>query len=228
MLRIFILVFLTLYAALGSIYCQNDIKNNFSIKLGHSLSVTQWGLSPLSETRRLEDRSINDVFFNIQYAFKLKKNRLNCGIQFIQKGFKTNYERKRVNNKESVYYEHRLFYMELPINYEYVLKKNSFIGGIVFSYLYDDIWRFSDIQTFYDNIGNINTIYNSNYSQQFPFYDRYNVIDFGVSLGYARKINNSLSFEFVIQKHFINVDNWNTLDLRYNLCFLTGIRYKPF
>jgi len=59
--------------SMKSTYGQINLKNNLSVKVGHSLSVTQWGLSPLSVTRRLEDRSINGIFFNVQYAFKIKR-----------------------------------------------------------------------------------------------------------------------------------------------------------
>jgi len=149
-------------------------------------------------------------------------------LQLIQKGFLTNYEKNRAANKEVVYYEHRLFYLELPINYVIEGKKNSFISGLIVSYLYDDIWRFSHVQTFYNNSGGVTTIFNVNDAKQFPFFDRYNIFDFGLNLGFSRKINESLSFEFTIQKHFLNVDNWKTEDLRYNLCFLTGLRYNPF
>jgi len=226
-LKIFFIHILSFFTV-NVIYSQANIKKHLSVKVGHSLSVTQWGLNPLSETRRLNDRSINGIFFNLQYAFEIKRKKFNIGLQLTQKGFLTNYERKRVYNDEVVYYEHRLFYLELPINYKIESKKNSFISGLIFSYLYDDIWRFSDVQTFYDKNGNVTSIYNSNYTKPFPYFDRYNVFDFGLNVGYARKINESLDFEFTIQKHFINVDNWHTEDLKYNLCFLTGLRYKPF
>ncbi|MCF8255502.1 MAG: hypothetical protein K9I36_07115 [Bacteroidia bacterium] len=203
--------------------------NNLTIKIGHSISVTQWGLSPFSETRRWEDRSVNSIFFNIEYSFKIRKNaNISTGLQSVEKGFITEYEFNYPRFNDKIAYQYRLFYLELPINYIYKKNKNSLIGGVIFSYLYDDIYRFSDKQTIYDNSGKPKMWFNSNYSHRFNYYDRYNRFDFGLNLGYSRQFLKYFDLEFTIQKHFINVDNWNSHDLRYNLSFLTGIRYRIF
>jgi len=203
--------------------------NGLSIKMGHSISVTQWGLSPFSETRRWEDRSVNSIFLNLEYAFKIRKNaKISIGLQSVEKGFITEYEFNYPRFNDKISYQYRLFYLELPINYVYKREKNSLIGGLIFSYLYDDIYRLSVKQTIYDNSGNAKTWFNSNYSYRFPFYNRYKRFDFGINLGYSRQFLKDFELEFTLQKHFVNVDNWNSLDLKYNLSFLTGIRYRIF
>ena len=216
------------FGFLNTIDAQNRFLKNVSIKIGHSNSVTQWGLSPFSEARRFKDRSVNSVFFNIQYSIPIKKFYLSIGLQNIEKGFITSYQVQRPNFLNKISYQYRLYYVELPISVNIPIKKTSLIFGIIGSYLYDDIYRVSDVQTIYDQFGNPKVWFNSNYSYQFPFYDRYKKWDFGLNAGISRRINRSFDVELSVQKHFIDVDNWHSLDLRYNLCILTGIRYRPF
>jgi len=201
-----------------------NIQDRISFKTGYSFSITQAGQSPFSETRRWYDRSINSVFFNLQYAQPIKKGELSIGLQIVEKGFKTSF--KSLPDPIFEYelaYQYRLYYVEMPVNYVYYFNKNSLILGIVTSFLYDDSYRFREIDVL--KLNNKTTIYESNYASQYPYFDRFKQWDFGINIGLSRKLTNSIDLECTLQKHLINVDTWNHKDLAYNLCVLIGFRY---
>jgi len=223
------LLLMVIFFTNNLVYCQSFL-NRFSFKVGYSLSVTQLGESPFSETRRLNDRSINSVSFNMQFLQPIQKETaITIGIQTVQKGFRNNVDEISPGAPFQFvkWDEYQLNYIEVPINYIFTFSKNfTFIGGIVFSYLYENTYRHKEEQIVAYVLPP--TYYEINDAGPYVWKNRFNKFDFGVNAGISRKIVKHFELELSVQRHFINVDNWNTQDLRYNLSFLLGVRYYLF
>ena len=210
--------------------CQNIFSQNIlervSFKTGYSLSVTQWGLSPFSETRRWNDRSIQSIFFNLQYLQPINKySVITIGVQTIQKGFRNSIAVSVPGTFQfSQEYQYQLNYIEMPINYIRKINNYSLIGGVIISYMYEHSYRFKEDDILFRQ-GSSPVYYRSNYSTAFAYSDRFNKWDLGMNLGVSGKLYKNVELEITVQKHFINVDNWNTKDIKYNLSILGGVRY---
>lgn len=201
-----------------------EFKDRLSIKVGFSNSTQLWGYTPFSHIRPPE-KSIQSIFFNVQYAQPItKKSDITIGFQTMEKGFRSTYISDfDPTSQFSQTYEYRLSYIELPINYIYHWKKYSFIGGAIVSYMWEDAYRFKEIDILKNN--NKTITYYSNYSTPFIYHDRFIRWDFGINIGIARKIYKNFDIELTMQEHYVDYDKWKTRDLVFNECFLLGVRY---
>jgi hypothetical protein len=195
---------------------------HFSIKTGFSHSTQAANISPVAHIRPIE-KSIQSVFINVQYTIPIKKNELNVGLQLIEKGYRTEYDINENNLFEHTDYQNSLSYIELPINYLWVIKKINFITGVIFSYMYDCNYRIKQTGI---NYGNPNIIFATNFSDTYNVKNvRYNDLDFGVNIGFSKVIYENIEIELTAQKHFIRIDKLRQRDLIYNTSLLLGIRY---
>jgi hypothetical protein len=222
-MRNLILTSLVLITSIAKLLAQSNPPFSWTFKTGYSLSVTQLGTTPFSETRRWGARGVHSLFFNTEIEYSFGNIGLSSGLQYIEKGFNTSYSSYSQFITEHISYQYRLHYLEVPINLKI---KKRLIVGIIGSFLFDDDFRY----TFKQTVTSSGTVrrYQYEVASQFPFHERYKQFDLGINLGYNLRLTNDLSCEINIQKHFVNIDNWNSVDLRYNLCFLVGLRYYPF
>ncbi|MBC7384010.1 MAG: PorT family protein [Bacteroidia bacterium] len=204
--------------------------SRFSIYSGMSLSITQWGLSPISEIRKW-DRGIASLCLGIKYYQPLKKNGVSIGLSLIEKGFRTDYTLSNVATMASVAYQYRLHYIELPILYHFNIKSNwlkkfSFYSGASLGYLFKDDFRVREA----DIIQLVNKpkpiIGYFNLSDSYQWGNRFRKWDIGIIIGTKYHFKELLDIEFSIQKGLIKVDKLEEIDLAYNLTFNLGISYR--
>jgi hypothetical protein len=221
MIKYILSIFLLLFYLKGS---SQNLLDRISFKVGFSNSTQVWGYTPFDHIRPPE-KSIQSVFFNLQYEQPItKKSYITIGLQTLEKGYRTTY----TSDPDPVFqytqtYEYRLSYIELPINYVYHWKKYSFIGGTIISYMWQDAYRFKEIDVL--NRNNKTTTYYSNYATPYTAPDRFIRWDFGVNIGIARKIYKNFDIELTMQEHYVDFDKWKSRDLVFNECFLLGVRY---
>jgi hypothetical protein len=166
---------------------------------------------------------VHSMFFNSEINYTIGKFDFSTGVQYVEKGFNTNFISYTSSITQHTTYQYRLHYLEVPFNFKI---KKKFILGIIGSYLFDDDYRYAFKQTQFKPDGEKRYQYEVAY--QFPFPERYKQFDFGINVGYNYRFSDALSAEITIQKHLINIDKWNSIDLRYNFCLLAGLRYNPF
>lgn len=206
-----------------------QIKENFSIKLGYSLSAQNWTDNFDIGSYRNPDNAIKALFGCLEYnQFINDKSKLSFGLQYVQKGFQSEYNIKTPYNNINVAYSNRLNYLELPIHYEklvYTSKRFYNIKlklGLVTSYLIssnyhfreqDDLLRFGSVlHTFYTNYAMNDT-------------ERYNRFDLGYSIGLVSSLSKYFDLDFTVEKGFIQPKNWPYSDMKYQQSFLLGIKY---
>jgi hypothetical protein len=199
--------------------------DRLSFKTGIANSTQCSGLSPFDHIKPPE-RSIQSVFFNLQYSqFINDYLDVTIGMQLIEKGFRVDYGFLVPNRfSKAAGYQYRFNYVELPANCVWHVGKYLFTGGALISYMYEQNYRFREIDVVYSPTKTATT-FESTYSTSEAYSARFKKWDFGINLGVGRKIHKDFEIELTAQKHFVNVDNWQTRDIVYNYCFLFGIRY---
>jgi hypothetical protein len=204
-----------------------SFKEKVSFKAAYTLSLTQFGVSPFSDTRPLRT-GVSSVIFNVQFAEPIGENaQLSVGIQFAERGFKHLWIFQ--NRRDTLYstYQQRLQYIELPITYSYHYKKWGVIVGVTASYLYH-----SDHRTYYDLARYTPSggmyLYSVRYMAVPHSKDRFNRLDVGGVVGVSRNIYSAIDLEFLAQKQFIFADAKfpNSEDIAYFITLSAGIRYR--
>jgi hypothetical protein len=201
-----------------------NIPDRISISMGGSYSLTQLGVSPLSEMRRWYDRGLASPYLYIEYAQPLKHNELTIGIQIIEKGFNTSIKSPPSPTFEfEEAYQYRLSYIELPVQYRFTAHKYQFSCGAYASFLYDDTYRYNNTSVIKANPPSYNSFITA---MQYPHPERFKSYDAGIRLGVSRMLLPSLFIDLSYQKGLVDADNRNSVDLRYNTSFLLGLKYK--
>lgn len=208
---------------------RSQVRNNFSIKIGYSISSQNWTDNFDIGSYRNPNNAIKALFGCLEYNQPLNDNsKLSFGLQYVQKGFQAEYNIKSPDINVNVAYSNRLNYLELPIHYEkLVFTGKRFYNiklklGLVASYLIssnyhfreqDDLLRFGSVlHTFYTNYAMDDT-------------ERYNRFDLGYSIGLVSSLSKHFDLDFTVEKGFIQPKNWPYSDMKYQQSFLLGIKY---
>lgn len=207
------------------VHGQNN-KTGIVIKAGFSHATQQWGLSPVDHIRP-PHRGIQSGFVFVGYDFlRKRKADLILGAQYVEKGFRVKY----VNDvpgilKQDAGYQYLLQYVEMPIYYRYKHNRFYYSGGVIFSYLLNDVYSYREKITATNNVTGTTSTYDINYELAYnDLYDRISTYDWGIGAGIAYELKPGIEVELNAQKHFIQVDKWKQRDLVYNLAFLLGLK----
>lgn len=204
---------------LTSSYAQGCLK--FQLESGAAFSLTQQGISPLAPLRRWYDRGILSPYVGLNFCYQFKNFEIATGARLLEKGFKT----KLIIDLPPVYYEeyyqYRLAYIEMPLMVGYHVKSWQLAGGIFAAYLYDDTWLYSNRDEVQSNPVSYHEIYAA---KQYSRPNRFNSWDVGLCVAVDKALTKQLSFTFKLQRGFIDVDNWQSVDLMYNASALLGLK----
>jgi hypothetical protein len=194
----YIKFFLTLFLINCNNPCfsQNEGKSEFKFRLGFSNTANNPTIWQFYENGK--HTRINSLYLGFSYSISLnEKNALMVGAAIANKGYKTTALKIQPDFTVELSYRYDLNYLEIPLTYIYKANYCDVYLGVNYSYLMRASWN----AYLYEAIRNGRTtefIYNSEIT------DLMKRNDWGIHIGFSKKITPFLGVELILQENFID------------------------
>lgn len=210
------LLALFLINCINPCFSQNEGKSEFKFRLGFSNTANNPTIWKFYESG-LHTR-INSLYFGFSYSIPInEKTSIMLGTSLTNKGFKTSAIGKYPDYEYELSYRFDLNYLEIPLTFIYKTKYCDLNIGVNYSYLARACWN----SYFYESFKNGKTteyVYNSEIT------DLMKRNDWGIHLGFSKKVTPFLGVELILQENFIEPYR-NTHEIAKQQTLFVGLQY---